>query len=71
MGSLLGLEGDRRLGHWSWIFFVPTEKLVDLRSGLASKTLGFSSVPELHEVESDLEGVKVSALFTLLIGLGD
>lgn len=44
---------------------------MDLRSGLASKTLGFSSVPELHEVESDLEGVKVSALFTLLTGLGD
>lgn len=31
---------------------------MDLRLGLPSKTLGFASVPELHEVEPDLEGVK-------------
>lgn len=55
------------MGHG--IFFVPTEKSVDPRSGLASKTLGFASVPEPHVVESDLEHVKVTALFTLLVGL--
>lgn len=55
------------MGHG--VFCVPTEKFVDPRSGLASKTLGFASVPKPHVVESDSEGVKVTALFTLLVAL--
>lgn len=43
------------MGHG--IFFVPTEKFVDLRSRLASKTLGFAPVPEPHVVEFDLLGL--------------
>jgi hypothetical protein len=44
---------------------------VDSRSGLASKILGFASVLEPHVVESAPEGVKGTALFTLLVGLCD
>lgn len=57
------------MGHG--IFFVPTEKFVDSRSGLASKTLGFASVLKPRVVESDPESVKGTALFILLVGLCD